>query len=252
LAKRRHQIKVNELSSMLVYVLGHRPAEFGIVPSPEGFVSFKELVKALHEEPGWRYVRQSHINEVLLGRDRFLFEIEGDRIRTRERRWEMDLKGRFLDSVPAILFTPVRRRAHPVVMEKGVIPAPGKFLVLSSDEDTALRIGRRQDPKPVLLQVEAGKANKEGTLLYPFDTLYLCTEIPPKYIAGPPVARETPKTVAEKETKAAEQTRLADAFSAGTFPLDLARAPAPHRQEKGKKRKGWKESTRKMRRRKAE
>jgi putative RNA 2'-phosphotransferase len=252
LAKRRHQIKVNELSSMLVYVLGHSPAEFGIVPSIEGLVSFKELLKALHEEAGWRYVRQSHINEVLLGKDRFLFETDGDRIRARERRWEMDLKGSFLESVPPILFTPVRRRAHPVVMEKGVIPAPGKFLVLSPDESMARRIGRRQDPKPVLLQVEAGKASKGGILFSPFDALYLCREVPARYIAGPPITKETLKAVAEKETKTAEETRLADAFSAGTFPLDLARAPAPHQQKKGKKRKGWKESTRKMRRKKAE
>ncbi|MBW2096539.1 MAG: RNA 2'-phosphotransferase [Deltaproteobacteria bacterium] len=248
MARRRHQIKVNELSGMLVYMLAHRPAEFGIVPSRDGFVPFKELLKALHEEPGWRYVRQSHINEVLLGKDRFLFETESGRIRTVERKWEIDFEDGFLERIPSILFAPIRRRAHPVVMEKGLIPAPGRLLVLTPDESMARRIGQRQDPKPVLLQVEAEKARKEGISFSPFDTLYLCRKVPARYIAGPPVAKEMLKVAGEKEAKPIEEIRLADAFSAGTFPLDLARDPAPHRREKGKKKKGWKESARKMRR----
>jgi len=52
---------------MLVYMLGHRPDEFGLVPDSEGFIPYKELLQAIHEEEGWRYVRRSHINEVLFG-----------------------------------------------------------------------------------------------------------------------------------------------------------------------------------------
>lgn len=235
---------------MLVYMLGHRPAEFGIVPSRDGFVPFKELLKAIHEEPGWRYVRQSHLNEVLLGKDRFLFETETRRIRAVERKWDMDFENGFLEKMPGILFAPVRRKAHPVVMERGLIPSPGKLLVLSPDESMARRIGERQDPKPVLLRVEAEKARKEGTLFYPFDILYLCKEVPARYIAGPPVAKESLRGAGEKEAKPAEEMRIAKAFSAGTFPLDLAGPPAADRRAKGKKRKGWKESARKMRRKK--
>jgi len=248
LARRHHQIKVNELSRMLVYLLGHRPAEFGVVPSREGFVPVKELLKALHEEPGWCYVRQSHINEVLLGNDRHLFETEGSRIRTLERRWDIHLEEAFLENLPGILLTPVRRRAHPVVLEKGLIPAPGKLLVFTADQSMAKRIGRRQDPDPVLIQVEAEKARREGVLFYAFDTLYLSREVPARYIAGPPVRKAVLKAAAEKEARRIEETRLADAFSAGAFPLDPARDPAPHRKQKGKKPKGWKESARKMRR----
>ena len=252
MAKRRHQIKVNELSRMLVYMLGYRPAEFGIVPSRDGFVPVKELLKALHEEPGWRYVRHSHLNEVLLGKDRFLFESKSDRIRTLERKWDIPGEHEYLDTLPPILFAPVRRRAHPVVMEKGIIPAPGKLVVLSPDESMARRIGQRRDPKPVLLRVEAEKAGKEGTHFSLFDGLYLCREVAARYIAGPPVAKDLLKAAQEKEVQGEDAIRLADAFSAGTFPLDLDRDPASHHRGKGKKRKSWKESARKMRRKNRE
>jgi len=41
---------------MLTYILAYRPDEFGLVPSEEGFVRYKDLLKALHEEDGWRTV----------------------------------------------------------------------------------------------------------------------------------------------------------------------------------------------------
>ncbi len=67
---KRTQFKVDSLSRFLSYVLGHRPDEFALVPDPEGFVSYKDLLQAINEEPGLGYVRQGHIHEVLFGKDR--------------------------------------------------------------------------------------------------------------------------------------------------------------------------------------
>ena len=51
----------------MVYMLGYRPDEFGLVPDPEGYIPYKNLLQAIHEEPGWGYVRQGHFNEILMG-----------------------------------------------------------------------------------------------------------------------------------------------------------------------------------------
>jgi hypothetical protein len=71
--QRKSQIRVTDLSRFLIYILAHRPDEFGLVPDPIGFVSMKELLRAIHEEPGWGYVREGHLREVLIGKDRALF-----------------------------------------------------------------------------------------------------------------------------------------------------------------------------------
>lgn len=239
MARRRYQIKVDDLGRLLVYMLGHKPAEFGLVPSPEGFVPLKELLKAIHEEPGRRHVHRSHINEVLLGKDRFLFEVDGNRIRAVDRKWEQDFESPGPSSLPKILFTAVRRRAQPAAMEKGLKSPAGRYLILSPDEETASKIGKRRDPQPVLLRVEAEKAGKEGVFIHPFDTLFLCEEIPPRYIHGPPVSKET--LAAPVETAYKPETP-------GTFPLDSARDPDPYRRARGRKQKGWKEAARKTRR----
>jgi hypothetical protein len=38
-----------------------------LVPDTEGFIGYKELLQAIHEEPGWGYVKLGDIREVLMG-----------------------------------------------------------------------------------------------------------------------------------------------------------------------------------------
>ena len=85
MGRRANQFKVDSLARFLLYVLGRRPDEFGLVPDAGGFVLLKELLQAIHEEPSWRYVRQSHVNEVLCGSYRAEFDAEGDRLSARTR-----------------------------------------------------------------------------------------------------------------------------------------------------------------------
>ncbi len=231
----------------MLYILGRRPDEFGLVPDRNGFVKYRELLQATHEEPGWHYVRQSHINEVLLGKDRPLFESEGNRIRASERKWRLDLDIQ-PDSPPNILFTAVRKRAHPAVMEKGLMQGEGRYVILSADEKMALRIGKRRDQKPVLLKVKAAEAQKQGTLFYRFGDLFLTQQIPARFISGPPVSKEAKETSIDAQTRKEKAVPRHLDVAPGTFTLDISRDPDPYRRAKWKKRKGWKEESRKIRR----
>ena len=228
-------------------MLGYRPDEFGLVPDSEGFVPYKELLQAIHEEEGWRYVRRSHINEVLLGRDRSLFESGDERIRSVERRWELDLHNpaRFL---PKLLFTAVRRKAHPVVIERGLSAVEDKYLVLTPVREMALRIGLRRDQEPVLLEIWAEAAREKRALFFSFGDLFLSPEIPAEFIAGPPLPKEMLERRKEKGKEKEKPVKGPPTHSPGTFTLDPSRDPDPYRKAKGKKRKGWKENAKKMRR----
>ncbi len=240
----------------MLYILGHKPDEFGLVPDSEGFVTYKEFLWAVHEEPGWGHVREGHINEVLLGKDRALFQPEENRIRVLDRRWTLDLENP-TQALPKTLFVAVRRKAHPVVMEKGLTAVEGRHLVLSPDREMAVRIGRRRDQKPVLLEIMAASAREAGISFFPFGHLYLTDEIPPRFIQGPPVSPERSQwragpPASKQDLKIPERKIEAGKpdFGAGTFALDLERDPDRFRRAKGRKRKGWKEEARKTRRRK--
>lgn len=231
---------------MLAYVLGRKPYEFGLVPDPKGFVVYKELLQALHEEPGWRYVRQSHINEVLLGKGRDLFEPEDKGIRARETHWKLGLENPSLP-VPAVLYTAVRKKAHSVAMEKGLKSASGRYLMLTPERDMALRVGKRRDHEPVVLEVVARDAESKGVGFHVFGDLFLTTEIPPEFISGPLVSKEVLEGRKRKGSPKEKPLKEAPFQAPGTFVLDVERDPAPYRGGKGRKRKGWKEEARKMR-----
>ena len=230
----------------MLYILGHRPDEFGLVPDREGFLTLKELLWAIHEEPGWGYVREGNLREVLLGKDRALFETKEERIRAAERRWCHSLDEPALDA-PKILFVGVRRKAHPHAMEKG-LSSPA-FLALSPDRDMALKMAKRRDQKPVILEVMTATAREQGVAFYPFGDLYLADHIPAPCIAGPPVTEEMREAFELAKTKK-EKTASGPDFTPGSFVLDLSRDPNLPRRARGRKRKGWKEEARKMRREK--
>jgi putative RNA 2'-phosphotransferase len=239
---RKTQIKVTDLSRLLTYILAHRPDEFGLVPDPAAFVTLKELLRAIHEEPGWGYVREGHLREVLIGKGRDLFVWEDDRLKAVEQRWQLDLQTPAVN-IPKILFVAIRRRAHVHVMEKGLLS--DRPIVLSPNQDMALRIGRRRDPKPIQLEVMTGPAQQQGVSFYAFGDLYLAGEIPPEFISGPPVPEELPEPQSPKKEKPALQPSV---LSGGTFLLDVQRDPDRSRRRDGRKPRGWKEDSRKMRR----
>jgi putative RNA 2'-phosphotransferase len=248
LGRKNQQFKQENLSRLLSYILGRRPDEYGIVPDIDGFVSFKELLQAMHEEPDLRYVRKAHINEILMGKDRERFFYDDRRIGMKERNWTMDLVGADRVIVPKILYTPVRRKAHPVVMEKGLKTAPGRYLVLSAEKDMARRIGKRRDPAPVVIEVMAEAAQREDTAFFPFGDLFLSPRVPAKFLFGPPVSKETLEARANAISQKESSKIKPEQFTPGSFPLDISRDPDAARRNKGKKPRGWKEAARKSRR----
>jgi len=249
---RKHKdLKTKGLSRILIYILGHRPDEFGLVPDGDGFISYKDLLKAFHEEAEWRFVRQSHINEVLLSEDRELFQTEDKRVRVVQRVWEMDLNTP-ARSVPKILFTPIRQKAHAPVMENGLRSPPEGHVILTPEKEMALRMGHRRDPVPVLLEIRAQHAQAHGILFFPFGDLFLSGDIPGEFIAGPQPSREILEERKVCTERVAKPSKMSVPPSPGTFVLDPLRDPDPVRRRKkgkGKKPKGWKETVRKERRR---
>jgi putative RNA 2'-phosphotransferase len=242
------QFKTKGLARIIYYVLGIRPDEFCLLPDRDGFVNIKELLQALHEDADTAYVREAHLREVCWGHDKEMFELEGSRMRARERRWEFsDVP---MDAVSRILYTAVRKRAHAFTMEKGVFSSGERFVVLSQDREAALRMGRRRDSDPVVIEVMAEAGRKKGIAFFGFGSLTLSREILPEFIAGPPVPMDQMEKAraAKDDVKRQEQRAAQSQKQAGSFLLDLERDPDPARKIKGRKQKGWKEEARRFRR----
>ncbi len=229
--KTRH--KQEQIERMILYVLGRAPSEFGLLPDESGFVAFKDLRQALSEEEDWRFVKVSHLREMLLHDRGAHFEADGDRIRALERSTEI---GR-LDVIhpPKILHIGIRRRAWPHVAENGLKPFSGPWVVLARDKAMASRLGKRREQDPLLLEVSAEKAQAKGVRFFGSGKeLVLVAFLPPEFLMGPPIN----KTEEEVRSKAAKPRKSApESPGPGSFHPDLE-SIFPSKSRRGGKEKG--------------
>jgi putative RNA 2'-phosphotransferase len=233
------------LDQFLVYVLGRRPDEFGLVPDAEGFVKIKELLKAVNEEEGWKFVRLSHLKEVALTVVNPSIEIDEPLIRakTNDQLPVYDAT----DPLPKLMYTCVRTRAYPAVHERGLATGPDTKLTLATEQAMAERIGRRFDAKPVVLTVQVAQAQGLGVQFEQVgEALYQTDHLPVGAFRGPALPKDKP--LSDKKESASRKYPA----TPGTFLMEpdekrqRGRAPSPAGD--GWKKKGKKDKARKPRR----
>lgn len=246
MGNRGHEIKMRTLTRLLVYMLGHRPDEFGLFPDPEGYFPLKEILSALHEEPDHGYVREDHIREVLWGEGGKEMEESEGRLRARHPVWEIAPAAE-AESVPRLLYLPIRSRAHTVVLERGAKTSGGLPLVLTRTREMALRIGKRRDPEPILLEILTERLHGGGFPLSFLGDLLSCSEVSPHAIVGPPLPKEAVEAAAAGRKRKQGPLPGPDTLP-GTFLMTPSGDPDPGRRAPGQKPRGWKEQSRKMRR----
>ena len=193
---KKTQHKETDLVRMLAYALGVAPEEFGLLPDEDGWVPVKELIKALHDEEGWRGVREGMINDAANRIAPDELDLDEGRIRSRTRTPPRPHYGA---EPPPHLFIALRPRAWPQLKTRGLAANPAGPVVLCADEDFAHRLGKRRAPDPVMVTVQAHRASDAGVIFSRLgENLYLCDWIPADCLMGPPVD-ETQKPPPKKK-----------------------------------------------------
>jgi len=237
MAAKQQKNKIIKLAKFFNYILGTSPYEFGLVPDKNGFVKIKEFLKAVNEEKGYGFVRQLQINEIIISSYSTKIEISDNLIRATER--EKPLYSINSSDMPKLLFSCVRNKAYPVVIEKGIRPMGRQHVILSSDRQMALRMGRRFDQSPVLLSINIQQAKTKGVIFqHAGGTLYSAEFIPQNTFSGPPLPKDKDplkKPTSQKITPVYEPS--------GTFEVDLTeieKAPVKIKRSAKKKKIAWK------------
>jgi putative RNA 2'-phosphotransferase len=196
----RHLHDIKRLAKLITYVLGRRPDEFGLIPDSQGFIKIKSLLKAIHEEPQWGYLRLSHLNELTISLQPSPVEMSDNRIRANDRSGFPELTPPL--QLPKLLFTAIRRRAYPYVAENGIPYGSDGHIVLSSEEPMARRLGRRMDNDPVILTVNTDASQAAGVAYLQFGAaLFICDRVPTGTFSGPPLPKEHLASAASEKAK---------------------------------------------------
>ena len=227
----KYQLK--ELGKIVEYILLHRPDEFGLFLDDDGSLPIKELMRALHEEKGWKHIRFGHLKELAYSPLELAFTLEDKHIRPKHARDRITSAA----VPPRLLFYAAKRKTYPVILKHGLRPGGRPYVPLATSEEIALRIGRRRDPKPILLTVHAVRAHDGGHAFFRCgELLYLVKTLPPPFLSGPPL-REPPKPRKVSRPQITEPGEKTVPEMTGSFFLDPERDPDPMRRERRKRDK---------------
>jgi len=242
----------DKLSKMLSYILERRPDEFGLTTDNDGFIKIKNLLKALNERDGWKFVRISHINQILMEPSAPAFEISDGLIRAKNR--EALPKHTIPTEHPGTLYTCVRRKAHGVVSEKGILAKDGMRVILSSCRDMAERVGRRIDAQPVLLTVHVQKALDEGVVFTQAgESMFVSRSIPANCFSAPALPKQKKAAPSSKKTDRREDEEKGPKHPGSFFVDPLKIDPIKNKKSKTTKKHEnilWKKGIREIRRKK--
>ena len=172
-----------ELSKLLALLLRHRAAEHGLVLDPEGFVPLDDVLAAITRQRAWDWVRAEHVAEVIARQEKRRYEIVDGDIRA--------IYGHSVDT--AITYPPVdppdrllhgtARRFVETILCEGLRPMSLQYVHLTDDPALARLTGRRRDPDPIILRIDAAQAHAAGVVFYQADTgVFLARAVPPEYI----------------------------------------------------------------------
>lgn len=241
----KHRHAIRKLAKFLVTILGREPDQFGLLLDSDGYVTIKALMKALAEEPGWRHIRSNQLREVIYMDRSPVIQIDGNRIRAVDRS---NLQApQIVDAPPKQLYYPVRRKAYPGILERGLrMNASLERIILAADRGMADRLGRRIDSSPVILTVNTEMARSLGVGVWRYGRrLYLLDGLPNGCFNGPPLPKQSPEARTKRPAEAQEAPK-----TPGSYLMNLAteRQPA-NRPAHGKRRSRKNEWKRERKRR---
>ncbi len=176
-----------KLSKEVSYALRHAPWEYELELDEQGFVPLEQLLhslNSLHEYD--RAVTKEDLEYIIDHSDKKRHEIVGDRIRALYGHSIPSKIAKIPANPPDILYHGTAKRFLDSIMKEGLLPMKRQYVHLSVDRDTAMLVGKRRDENPIILKIDAKAASNDGIVFYiGNDKVWLCDEMPAKYIKYP-------------------------------------------------------------------
>ncbi len=173
-----------KLSKEVSYALRHAPWEYELELDEDGFVPIEQLLHSLNSlnEYG-REVTKEDLEYIISHSDKRRHEIVNDKIRALYGHSIPIKIEKTLAAPPDILYHGTARRFLNSIMKDGLLPMKRQYVHLSADTDIARLVGKRRDRDPIILEIDAKAASKDGIPFYiGNDRIWLSDQIPAKYI----------------------------------------------------------------------
>jgi putative RNA 2'-phosphotransferase len=241
----KHQPKT--LAKTLDYIARRSPGEYGLFWDPDGAMPWKEFYWALQEDPSLRFVRESTIRELELLGIELPFVMDGNRLRLVAQQTRPCYPPAF--EVPERLFFGLRAKNLVHVQKNGLYGHGNRSLALCEDRELALRIAKRREEAPILVEILAREASLNSLSFFVAGPqLYLTEFVPVTFIVFPKIRRDVAEKMAEHAPK--REVKPSPVTTPGSFtvqPQHLQTSQPAGKTSKNDARAGWKKDSRKER-----
>ena len=174
----KNKVKV---SKFLSFILRHKPQDYGLHLDKHGFTDFNKVSDVLKNK--FSGVKEEDVKYIVDTDPNNRFQIKGETIRARYgHSVEVKPMGDY-SKIPDVLYHGTSPQNAKSILKEGLKPIKRKFVHLSSNEDDALRVGKRKAYYPVILAIDSKIAESDGIRFWREGRIFLTKEIPLKYIS---------------------------------------------------------------------
>ncbi len=181
------QLKIawTRLSRVVSHALRHEPWLYELELDAEGWAPVESLLAALRQErPEWSRLTPADLATMIEQASKRRYELQGNRVRA---FYGHSLPGRLHrtpSAPPDVLYHGTSPLDLPAILSQGLCPMARQYVHLSRDLDTAREVGRRKALNPVLLTIDARRADEQGVRFYlGNEKVWLADSVPPEFLA---------------------------------------------------------------------
>jgi putative RNA 2'-phosphotransferase len=167
-----------KVSKYISYLLRHNPENLNL--DEEGFAHIDEFLLKLRKVYN---VDKRFVEEIVNCSNRKRFEIVGNKIRAlygHSINVKVELEE---DRAVELLYHGTTTESARKVLRNGLRPMKRRWVHLSPTKEIAIEVGRRRALNPVVIEINANEARKNGLKFFKATgCVFLCREVPFKYL----------------------------------------------------------------------
>jgi putative RNA 2'-phosphotransferase len=168
-------------SKLIALVLRHKPEEIGITLDEHGWANVNELIEGIAKTQPFD---MATLEEIVCTDEKQRYSFNEDKTLIRANQGhsipvDVELEQKM---PPEILYHGTGEKYTASIDVQGLIPKSRLYVHLSSDYDTALKVGSRHG-KPIVYTVAAGEMHKNGYVFYQsINGVWLTKSVPADYL----------------------------------------------------------------------
>ena len=175
--------RMKNTSKFISMILRHRPGIIGITLDEHGWADVQELISGVNDSEGHTLDMET-LEEIVRTDEKRRYSFNEDHTLIRANQGhsipvDVELEEKI---PPAILWHGTGEKYVPSIDKQGLIPKGRLYVHLSSDTETARKVGSRHG-KPVIYEIDCRKMSEDGYRFYlSANGIWLTKSVPAKYM----------------------------------------------------------------------